>query len=88
MNVDSEKLKIVIYIIIINTVISLMYLISRFIKKDYKRGVIMTLFIALTPPVGAIYLTVSWLMYIIYFKKEKRIFEKTFWTRKLFDSYI
>lgn len=73
MNVKLTNLEIVVYIIIINSLIGALYLISRLIKKDYKRGIIMTLFIILTPPIGTLYLTISWLIYVLYFKNRTGI---------------
>ena len=73
MNTKLSSLEIVIYTIIINTIIAIIYLITRLMKRDYKRGSIMTLFIILTPPIGSIYLIVSWLIYILYFKNRTGI---------------
>ena len=65
---NNKQLEVVIIILIINLLVGLIYLISRIIKKDYKRGWIMTAFIILTPPIGAIYLLSSWIIFMVYFK--------------------
>ena len=73
MNYNIKNLDIVVYIILANTLIGIIYLISRLIKKDYKRGAIMTVFIILTPPIGTLYLTISWIIYQVYFKNRTGI---------------
>lgn len=63
----------VIYLLILNIIISVIYLITRIISKDYKRGFIMTVFMILTPGIGPLYLAVSWVMYKVYFRNRKGI---------------
>lgn len=64
----NPGLNLVVCILIVNLLLGLIYFISRLIKKDYKRGLIMTIFIILTPPIGVIYLIVSWIIFQVYFK--------------------
>lgn len=74
MKIDfNSSLNIVIYILLINLFISIIYLVFRFLKKDYKRGLMMTVFIIIAPGVGPLYLIISWLLYEVYFKNRKGI---------------
>lgn len=64
-----NKLDMVIDMLIVNLVISIIYLIVKIARKDYSRGIIMTIFMILAPIVGFLYLFISWFLYELYFKR-------------------
>lgn len=51
----------------------MIYLIIRLIKKDYKKGLMMSTLMILMPIIGPIYMFVSWLIYEFYFKNHQGI---------------
>lgn len=71
MKTNYDNLDTVIYLILINLIVSVIYLLVRIIKKDYERGIMMFLFIILIPIIAPLYLFVSYVIYRIYFKHRK-----------------
>lgn len=65
--------KMVICALLVNLGISIIYLIIRVIRKDYKKGLIMSGFMILAPLIGPLYIFFSWLIYELYFKRRKGI---------------
>lgn len=72
-NSFDEKATFILIILLFNATIAGVYLIWSFIKKDFKKGGMMTIFMLLAPVVGPFYLAASTLLYKIYFKKRKAI---------------
>lgn len=71
-NYQIKKEDILIYILIINFVISLIYLFIKWINKDLKHGMIMSAFMIICPLIGPSYLFLSWCVYEIYFKRRSK----------------
>lgn len=67
------NLKIVIYILIFNLLIAIVYLVLGFLKGDKKKGLMMAGFILISPLIGPLYLSISWLVYEIFFKRKGKI---------------
>lgn len=65
------EVKIIIYILLLNFMISLAYLLVRWIKNDLSRGIIVSIFLMVCPLVGPLYLFFSWFLSEIYFKRKK-----------------
>lgn len=66
-----NKVELIIYILLLNFIISLIYLLINWIKKDMKCGIIMSIFMIICPLVGPLYLFFSWFVYEIYFKRRE-----------------
>lgn len=69
----DESIKIVIYLLVINFLITLIYLGWNIWKKDYEKGLMMSFFLLLTPIIGPIYLGFSAVIYEFYFKHRREI---------------
>lgn len=63
------KEELIIYILVFNSIIALIYLIIKWIKRDLSCGIIMSFFMIICPVVGPLYLFFSWFIYEIYFKR-------------------
>lgn len=68
---QGNKVEIIIYILVTNFIIALIYLLMKWIKKDLNCGIIMSIFMIICPLVGPLYLFFSWFVYEIYFKRRK-----------------
>jgi tetratricopeptide (TPR) repeat protein len=68
---QGNKVEIILYILGINFIIALTYLIVKWIKKDLSCGIIMSIFMIICPLVAPLYLFLSWFVYEIYFKRRK-----------------
>ncbi|MEK6265649.1 MAG: hypothetical protein N2B06_12930 [Clostridium sp.] len=64
-----NKMEIIIYMLVINFIIALIYLFIKWVKKDLNGGIIMSIFMIMCPIVGPLYLFLSWALYEIYFKR-------------------
>lgn len=64
---------IVIFLLLINLLVSFVYLVIKVIEKEYAKGLMMTLFMILVPLIGPAYLFVSWAIYHLYFKNRQGI---------------
>jgi len=69
-NYQIDKAGIIFYIFVINFIVSLIYLVIKWIKKDLNCGILMSIFMIICPVVGPLYLFFSWLIYEIYFKRK------------------
>ena len=67
------NLKILVYILIFNLLISLIYLVVGFLKGDKKKALMMSGFMFVSPLTGPLYLALSWLVYGIFFKRKEKI---------------
>lgn len=67
------NIKIILYILLLNFFITLIYLGWSIWKKDYYKGVMMSLLLLLIPIVGPLYLGISILLYKFYFKNRREI---------------
>lgn len=72
-NQTKVNLQIVLLILLVNALVALVYFIWSLIKKDYRKGGMMTLFILVAPVVGPLYLGISALFYELYFKRRTKI---------------
>lgn len=69
----NNQLKVIIYILLVNAFVALLYLLWNMYQKDYKKGAMMTIMMLVAPVVGPLYLGASALMYEVYFKRRKEI---------------
>lgn len=72
-NKVEGDLKIILYILLFNALLALLYLIWSILKKDYRKGGMMTLFILVAPVIGPLYLGVSAVLYELIFKHRTKI---------------
>lgn len=70
-NYQIDKIDIILYILLINFIIALVYLFFKWMIKDLRGGIIMSFFIIICPLVGPLYLFFSWIVYEIYFKRKE-----------------
>jgi hypothetical protein len=70
-NYQINKAEIIIYILVVNFIIALIYLFIKWVKKDLNGGIIMSIFMIICPLVGPLYLFCSWVVYEIYFKRRE-----------------
>ncbi|MDF2881611.1 MAG: hypothetical protein K0R54_2168 [Clostridiaceae bacterium] len=68
-NYQINKAQAIIYVLVINFIIALIYLFNKWIKKDLSCGIMMSIFMIICPLVGPAYLFFSWFVYKIYFKR-------------------
>lgn len=67
------NLKILVYILIFNLLLAIIYLVASLIKGDKKKGLMMTGFMLISPIIGPLYLGLSWLVYELFFKRKEKI---------------
>lgn len=68
---QTNKMEIIICILVINFIIALIYLFIKWTKKDLNCGIIMSIFMIICPLVGPLYLFFSWFVYEVYFKRRE-----------------
>jgi hypothetical protein len=68
-NYQISKVEVIIYILVINFITALVYLLMKWRKRDLNCGIIMGIFMIICPLVGPAYLFFSWFVYKIYFER-------------------
>lgn len=65
---QENKMQAIIFVLVFNSIVALIYLIIKVIKKDINCGIMMSIFIFICPLIGPLFLFLSWFLYEIYTK--------------------
>ena len=73
MNYFNHSYNLLIFILLVNTIVTFVYLLWKMMKKEYRKGLMMSCFMFLVPIAGPLYLALSSLIYEGYFKNKKEV---------------